>query len=255
MEESIMTKKVIVFGDIHGRDCWKKVIENFNADLYIFLGDYFTSRELISIEDQIKNYEEILKFKTENPDKVIMNIGNHDTEAMKYYWAVCYPQFCSTYLREEDNKQFFLDNTQWCYTVDNIVFSHAGISEVWFNNVIAKHPEVKCFDDINNLEPSELFGFTPAGSWDYYGNSNTQPLTWIRPEALKNCKIKDTIYVVGHTRTINDNIIIQKDCNISVLKKEVINDSCIIQCDTLPKQFLMITIENGVKTFEALNIP
>jgi Icc-related predicted phosphoesterase len=250
-----MTKKVIVFGDIHGRDCWKKVIENFNADLYIFLGDYFTSRELISVEDQIKNYEEILKFKAENPDKVIMNIGNHDTEAMKYYWAECYPQFCSTYLREEDNKQFFLDNTQWCHVIDNIVFSHAGISKVWFDDVITKYPEVQTFEDLNKLDPSEIFGFIPAGTYDCYGDSYTQSLTWIRPEALKGCAVESTIYVVGHTRPFSERITVMDKKGIHTLEKEVIESDCIVQCDVLPKQFLMITIENGVKTFEALNIP
>lgn len=255
MVENIMAKKIVVFGDIHGRDCWKKVVENIKADLYIFLGDYFTSRELINVEDQIKNYEEILKFKLENVDSVILLRGNHDTEAMKYVWAECYPQFYSTYLQESDNKQFFLDNTQWCYTIDNIVFSHAGISEVWFNNVITKHPEVKCFDDINNLEPSELFGFIPSYRWDDYGYSETQSLTWIRPETLKNCMVKDTIHVVGHTRTINDSIVVYNSKSVFTLEKAILSNGCIVQCDTLPKQFLMITIEDGVKTFESLNIP
>lgn len=36
--------KIIVFGDIHGRPIWKKVLEKeYDADLIIFLGDYCTS--------------------------------------------------------------------------------------------------------------------------------------------------------------------------------------------------------------------
>ena len=37
-------KKVIVLGDTHGRDIWKKIVEaNPDADLFIFIGDYFDS--------------------------------------------------------------------------------------------------------------------------------------------------------------------------------------------------------------------
>ena len=36
--------KIIAFGDIHGRDVWKKVLDERidEVDKVIFLGDYFT---------------------------------------------------------------------------------------------------------------------------------------------------------------------------------------------------------------------
>ena len=54
-------------------------------------------------------------------------------------------------------KSRFLENTQWVYVDDEskIVFSHAGISQVWMDN-----NNIKDIHDINNLEPSEVFGFT-----------------------------------------------------------------------------------------------
>ena len=57
-ELSIKDLRILTFGDIHGRDVWKDVIEREgteNLDLIIFLGDYFTSREDISVEIQEEN--------------------------------------------------------------------------------------------------------------------------------------------------------------------------------------------------------
>ena len=76
--------KIVVIADIHGRNLWKKQVEE-NADLYIFLGDYFDSFN-IKGEDQIKNFLEIKEFYENNKDKVILLAGNHclseDTEVL-----------------------------------------------------------------------------------------------------------------------------------------------------------------------------
>ena len=53
--------------------------------------------------------------------------------------------------------------------------------------------------DINNIEPCELFGFTPCKLSDHCGESATQPCTWIRPTALAYSGVKEIIHVVGHT--------------------------------------------------------
>ena len=39
--------KIVVIGDIHGRAIWRKIVDdNPDADRFIFLGDYFDSRQL-----------------------------------------------------------------------------------------------------------------------------------------------------------------------------------------------------------------
>ena len=69
--------KTLVLGDIHGRTIWKDIIKKENPDKVIFLGDYVTTHEGISSEQQISNLEEILTYKEENSDKVILLRGNH----------------------------------------------------------------------------------------------------------------------------------------------------------------------------------
>ena len=92
--------KYIVFGDIHGRDCWKKIVENESFDKVIFLGDYVTSRAGILENEQLENLKNIFKFYDENQEKVILLRGNHDMEALKYSCASCNPRFNNHYLNE-----------------------------------------------------------------------------------------------------------------------------------------------------------
>ena len=70
--------KIIAIGDCHGRKHWERVVEEVKEfDKFIFMGDYFDSRESISYDTQIANFKKILEFKETYPDKVILLIGNH----------------------------------------------------------------------------------------------------------------------------------------------------------------------------------
>lgn len=215
----------LVLGDIHGRKIWDQIVkENSNVDHIVFLGDYVSTHENIYAEQQLSNLEDILDFKTENPDKVILLRGNHDIQHCNYYWAEC-----SGYDRTVGKlfpKEKFLELTQWIYIQDNILFSHAGVSQVWLDW------SGFTLDNINEQPPSEKFAFN-GGPWDMYGNSETQPPTWIRPDPLYKCAVKDYIHVVGHT-PVNKDIFNVKDIN-----KEVETD--IWLCDALDLgQYLLI---------------
>jgi hypothetical protein len=138
---------------------------------------------------------------------------------------------------QQEIKEEFLENTQWVYREGNIIFSHAGVSKVWMQMNNLKH-----VDQINELPPSEIFGFTPDNSFDYCGTSKTQPPTWIRLQELCFYGIDNYIQVIGHTP-------INKICNV---KKELkLGGEGIWACDCLPKEYLVI--HNGkfkVKEYE-----
>ena len=68
--------KIIVIGDIHGRDIWKEIVKQ-EYDKVIFLGDYLDSYDL-PVDKQRQNLIDILEFKANNRDKVELLIGNHD---------------------------------------------------------------------------------------------------------------------------------------------------------------------------------
>lgn len=233
--------KILVLGDTHGRPFWKEIIEKENPDKIIFLGDYVSTHEGISAEQQLSNLEEILTYKGSNPDKVILLRGNHDTQHLGYYWAECsgWNGQVWSVMSQSKFKERFLKLTQWVYIDEELktIFSHAGVSDVWMKN-----SEIDSVHDINSLEPSELFGFTPNYYGDCYGDSETQPPVWIRPQALCKCNVKGWNQVVGHTpvRTI---------INVGKSAKGKQN---IWLCDALGvKQYLVIdNNEFQPKTFE-----
>lgn len=219
--------KILVLGDVHGRKCWEDIVEKERADKVIFLGDYVSSHQIRSPEEQINNFDNILNFKENNKNSVILLRGNHDIQHImgntdvfecSGYFPVIGQWCCKNYER-------IMSNTQWLYIHDNILFSHAGISKTWFADVPAKD-----YNDINKLPPSELFGFRPNSIWDIYGDSKCQGLTWIRPQSLAIDCIDDYIQIVGHT--IVDKIV--------DLYKTTKNNRHIYLCDCLPREYIVI---------------
>lgn len=109
--------KLLVLGDIHGRTIWKYIIDKEAPDKVIFLGDYVTSHEGISAEIQLNNLEDILIFKEDFPDKIILLRGNHCLDCLGYYWAECYPTEpkVKKVMSVDPLKSRFLNLTQWVY--------------------------------------------------------------------------------------------------------------------------------------------
>ena len=233
--------KTLALGDIHGKTIWKDIIKKENPDRVIFLGDYVTTHEGISSEQQISNLEEILTYKEENSDKVILLRGNHEIQHLGYSWAECsgLDRTVLKYMSEETFKERFLSLTQWIY-IDkelNTIFSHAGVSRVWLESVNCD------IEDLNTLAPSALFGFTPDSLFDCYGDSVTQPPTWIRPMALCKCNISGYDQVVGHTPVTHGIV------NIRKATKENRN---IWLCDALENRYYLI-IDSGTFIIKQYN--
>jgi predicted phosphodiesterase len=187
-----MDMKIVVLGDIHGRAVWKDIIAKEQPDQVIFLGDYVSTHDNVSDEEQVFNLKEILRYKDVHPKTILLR-GNHDLQHLGYDWAECSDYLPRVAELMANLKEEFLAKTQWIYVKGNTVFSHAGISKKWLaaNNLT--------LDGINALEPTELFGFNTKYEWDVYGTSPEQPPTWIRPSTLFSVAIPGYDQVVGHT--------------------------------------------------------
>ncbi len=223
--------KTLIFGDIHGRNCWIDIIRQESPDKVIFLGDYVSTHDNIDEHTQITNLELILTYKEDNMDSTILLRGNHDMQHLGYSWAQSsglFPKVMEHMILLRDR---FLSLTQWIYIDGNLLFSHAGVSEEWM-----KTANIESINDINNMEPCEHFGFLPSRPGDYIGSSPTQPPTWIRPVTLAECTIPDFTQIVGHTPThhISTAEVRYKNYNIE-------HRCTIWLCDNLPNQYLTIT--------------
>lgn len=233
-------RKLVIIGDVHGRGMWRDIVEReWDADLFIFLGDYVSTHEHISQQKQLDNLFEILDFKEENPDRVILLRGNHDLQHLGYYWAECSGYFpeVERVLSKPENRDRFLRDTQWLYIEDNIIFSHAGITERWFRDTGCENVE-----DINSLEPCELFGFRPCKFSDYYGISQTQGITWVRSFTLFAYALPGWTQVVGHTttkRVINiRELILKEEGEEFDFGTDHVPE--IWTCDCLPQEYLVV---------------
>ena len=237
--------KTLVFGDIHGRTCWEDIIKKEKPDRVIFLGDYVSSHEDITAEQQIENMNDILRLKEQRVEgvdpEVILIRGNHDIQHLIRDTSTCsfYPDVAKWMC---ENEERFLKATQWVYEDGDIVFSHAGISEVWFNR-----NEFESIAEINECNSFWIFTFTPCKFSDYYGDSTTQPPTWIRPYTLLECGLPGKKYVVGHTRMklgiielgryVREYASEQLREHFNAFKDRNIEVWC---CDALPQQYLVI---------------
>ena len=199
--------KTLVLGDIHGRSCWKQIIEKEAPDRVIFLGDFITTHELYSEDDQLQQLREILEYKSQHPNTIILR-GNHDLDGLGYYWARCYPvpgqKIRAAMNSTEPLGQKFLQSTQWIH-VEEIggkpyIFAHAGVTVEWLTEILKLDVSnvPAALGQINDMEPDEKFGFT-GGRWDNYGVDPQQSCTWVRPDTLVRHAIPGYNYVVGHT--------------------------------------------------------
>ena len=199
--------KTIVLGDTHGRSTWKLITHLEQPDRVIFIGDYFDSFNIPAV-DQMFNFNEIIAYKESGKAEVIMLIGNHDhhyypeigntgTSGYQYGAAAGISKMI------DENKK----HLQMAYSFDNFLFTHAGVSPVFMDQIFGedgweKDDVVELLNEKMTYQPKafEFNGMEPSGD-----NQSQTPI-WIRPRSLMSVNKKhekglkkDYIQIVGHT--------------------------------------------------------
>ena len=212
--------KLVAIGDIHGRDIWKQIIaKEQDADEFVFVGDYFDSFT-VKGPDQINNFLDIIEFKKQSKVPVILLVGNHDHH---YYPGVDdsgtsgYQTLLAPSIKYvvNENKQYL----QAAYQVGEFVFTHAGLSSEWLDDMVVGWSVDSLDATLNDLfryQPGKIAyrSYKQVGDQVYgaqgYGNEMFQGPIWIRPSALmtvnKKTLRKKIIQVVGHTPQDNIDI-------------------------------------------------
>lgn len=127
-------EKFLIIPDVHGRKFWKEPCSE-QFDKIIFLGDYLDPYEYyegITPEDAYNNFLEILEFANNN-NNVILLIGNHD-----WHYFVNLDDCRMDKARGKEIEQLFvknIDKFRLFYSYGKYVFSHAGITQEWLNDV------------------------------------------------------------------------------------------------------------------------
>lgn len=196
--------KILCLGDTHGNPLWKEIINKETFDKVVFIGDYFDSFDFTG-EQQLSNYLDIIEYKKNNLDKVILLIGNHD-----YHYLDVDEQYSGFQQDFANQFNYVLKENlhlhQMCYKYENFIFTHAGVSNTWLKNNGYNNEEINEFiNDLFKHKPLS-FKFTPGRNYSNTGDDVTQSPIWIRPKSLNQDKLENYYHIIGHTyqKTLNN---------------------------------------------------
>jgi hypothetical protein len=197
--------KIVVIGDIHGRTSWKEIVNREEADLYVFMADYFDTFEKISAAEQIYNFYNISEFIKNSPNAVSL-IGNHDHHYLyglkgraSGYQTNSAPAI-SQAVTEAYRDGFF----KMAFENSGILFSHAGITKTCIEIYKNHYPQLK-WKSISEIVASLnlLLATTPSAFYFYgvdpHGDDVCQTPIWVRPKSLTRDGLAGCTQVVGHT--------------------------------------------------------
>ena len=210
--------KTITIGDLHGLNRWKDV-DPGRYDKIIFLGDYFDSF-IVSDDVMLQNFADIIAFKQEFFDKVILIIGNHEMSYLNEgYRSTGYRPAIAGLIEGLLWKFMELFKIAWQHK--NYLWSHAGIEQKFYDKHIA--PQILVSDNtladtlqrLFEVEYPPLFevGYERGGDYNNIGG-----LLWLHGERLLRTPLKGYHQIVGHTpcRTILHHIPYEDDPETSV---------------------------------------
>ena len=227
--------KICSLGDIHGKSIWKKIlfgsIQNYNHwrtelnngivdymdsdypyrkyDKIIFIGDYVDSFTESNVQI-LNNLEDIIHFKKQYSDKVILLIGNHDSQYIK---AAAGTMSGYRETMHVDLRELFTNNInlfQIAYQIDNKLWTHAGVTNKWKLNCVdgLKDEDYRFYDmtkDMDNIADLLNFMFE-SNNKDLYivgkrsgGYSDMPSPLWCRPSEWEYDPLPGYQQIVGHT--------------------------------------------------------
>ena len=147
--------KWIIIPDVHGRQFWRSAVRGHEEEKIIFLGDYVDpyAWEEILPGEAFKELRDIIAFKKEHPDNVVLLLGNHDLGYLDPSICTCRrDSYRAEKIRREFEDNLDLFDIVHIEDVDGgkVLFSHAGIAENWI-----KHRS-KLVGKMNGFRPEHL---------------------------------------------------------------------------------------------------
>lgn len=236
--------KIGIIGDLHCSSIWKMFVTNHtDIEKWIFIGDYVDSFELTDNE-MINNLADIIQYKKDNTDRVVLLLGNHDIQ-YRYF-----PDYrCSgfragiqptiTHLFQE-NKNLF----QIAYQYKNYLFTHAGVSTKWykwmkdiFQEIDEKFFPENLAESINFINDTKdawflhSVGQKRGGMRGFYGGP-----TWADKDETMEGIIPNYHQVVGHTPH-------KEITKVTKFMGRELEDRSITYIDVLRKEQEFLTLE------------
>jgi predicted phosphodiesterase len=228
--------KILIIPDIHGRTFWKETIEKHKdeVDKIIFLGDYLDPYpwENITRKDAIRNLEEIINFKSENKDKVVLLLGNHDfpyIDKRRFYSRCRYDASNAFHIEEMFRSHRSLFQLAFEETIGDkhILFTHAGLQKGWYD----RHKDLigeLTVENINKLYdiPNGIAVLCEAtrrrGGWDLYASIVWNDVTET-PKSI-NDELPWNYQVFGHSQQEEHPVITDEFACLDCRKAFIMNE-------------------------------
>lgn len=193
-------RKRVILGDIHGHyDTFLKIYTKECPEDIILLGDYLDSFSKSS-KECVECLNNILEIKKKHSSgEFIMLLGNHDLHYVlpgEKYSGYKLDTQVAVYNTLIDN---ILNGNITIIYIDNInkiLFSHAGVSNVWLQD-----NNIKNLEDINNISSILDLNSLRFTGCNMYGDDITNGPVWIRPHSLLKAMPEGWFQIVGHTQT------------------------------------------------------
>ena len=192
--------KTVSIGDTHGMavvDSVMKIIDNF--DKFIFVGDYVDSFD-VDDHSMKTNLLDLIELKSKYPEKVVLLWGNHDIHYLlgkDYYCSGYRPGMRKVFhtIFQENEKLF-----QFSYQSGDYIWTHAGITEFWFEKKFRTgNIELTIADLLNEaftLRYPPLFDI----GYNREGRQRTGGPLWCDKAELISGPLKGYNQIVGHNR-------------------------------------------------------
>lgn len=194
---------IITIGDLHGSPVWKQVRPE-EWDRVVFIGDYVDSGDFTA-QEIIVNLEEIIELKKQQPERIVLLMGNHD---LAYFYGGHERHYCSGYRMSMLSRLFsiFTSNRtlfQAAFQVGNHLWTHAGVVQRWYDTYIRE--QVLPGDNDLAATLNRLFR-------DYYqplfhasvirgGLHEDGGIFWAHNAETSDDPLRGYHQIVGHTRT------------------------------------------------------
>ena len=187
-------------GDIHGRDCWKEFVKDASIDKWVFVGDYCDSKDLTDY-DIYSNLSEIIAFKQENQERVILLLGNHD---LPYLYEDFDDYACSGFrfdMWEELNCLFTVNRALFDYAFQygELLCTHAGVDQVWFTESFKGSLSENIANQLNHPKSKKQTNALHQVGKARRGRHNTGGIFWCDKSEL-NHPLFGLRQIIGHTK-------------------------------------------------------
>jgi len=216
--------KILIIPDVHGRKFWRDYI-NEEFDNIIFLGDYLDPYDGEATQKEaLKEFKDIVDFKNNNLEKVILLIGNHDCPYVFDAYGKALSYWCRhDYKRHNEIAKIFKDNLdkfQIAWECDNekygkVLFTHAGVNSDFKSICGLDANQINSFflseetNGVSNIVSLANVSFYRGG----YGSFGSP--VWADVREHINYPVTDVFQIFGHTYS-KDSIIMENFAMLDV---------------------------------------